>query len=75
MQTKLRQGRLFIGRVLALELVAVMTLLDFESAFDGSSHEALDSMLKFAGTRRKVRAVHRPIFEHANGTVRVRDAA
>ena len=58
-----------------IKMVAALTLFDYSSAFDGSSHKALDSTLKSAGARRKVRAVHRSICEQANGTVRVRDAA
>ena len=73
-RTQLLRKRLFIDRVLALGLVGALALFDYSGAFDGSSHKALDSTLEEAGTRRKVRAVHRSICEQANGTLRIRDA-
>jgi hypothetical protein len=73
-RTQLLRKRLFIDRVLALGLVGALALFDYSGAFDGSSHKSLDSTLEEAGTRRKVRAVHRKICKRANGTLRIRDA-
>jgi hypothetical protein len=63
---------LFVTVVAAIGMGGLMTLLDYNGAFDATSHKFIDTVLGKAGARRKLRALHRHIRAVTQGKVRVR---